>query len=180
MVATLLQRPSTTIIATVRDPTTPAAQSLLTLPAGTSSTIIVLKLDNRSGWDEFQTSLENCRLPHLDTVIANAGNSESFVSVMDTKPENLRDDYEVNVVGTFRLFQTCWPLLAKAPKEEEQAGVKKFVYITSSVGSIAGLAEENMPGVSYGASKAAANWVAKKLSVEFAKEGLLVGIIHPG
>jgi norsolorinic acid ketoreductase len=76
-------------------------------------------------------------------------------------------------VGFMRLFQATWPLLSKS-------ATKKLAYISSSVGSIAALDEENMPGCTYGASKAAANWFAKKLSLEFKNEGLKVGIIHPG
>lgn len=176
MVQTLLLRPDTHILATVRDPSSPASKSLLELPTGASSSITVLPLDVRTGWDSFKSALASTGITHLNTVISNAGNSDSFVSVMDTKASDLLDDYEVNVVGTFNLFQTCWPYLSKTP----EGSVRQFVLITSSVGSIASLAVENMPGVAYGASKAAANWVAKKLSVEYAKEGLHVGIIHPG
>ena len=57
---------------------------------------------------------------------------------------------------------------------------KKFILITSSVGSIASLPHENLPSTAYGMSKAAANWFAKKVSVEFAERGLVVGIFHPG
>lgn len=48
------------------------------------------------------------------------------------------------------------------------------------MGSIAGLDEENFPSLAYGMSKAAANYLAKKISVDFKEQGLKVGIIHPG
>lgn len=74
-----------------------------------------------------------------------------------------------------KLFRATWPLL-----EGSARGKKKFVLISSSVGSIGSLGEESFPSMAYGMSKAAANWFAKKLSVEFKEQGLLVGIVHPG
>lgn len=175
MTASLLLRPSTVVIATVRDPSHETAQSLLSLTTGDGSRIIILPLDVREGSDSIPSALDGAGLDHLDVVISNAGSSTSFISVEETTPEDLRDDFETNTVGPFRLFQASWPFLARGETEW-----RKFVFITSSVGSIAGLEFENMPGVAYGTSKAAANWVAKKLNVEYRKDGLKVGIVHPG
>ncbi len=58
--------------------------------------------------------------------------------------------------------------------------MKKFILITSSMGSITVLEQEILPGVTYGMSKAPANWFAKKVSVDFKEKGLVVGILHPG
>lgn len=177
MAASLLLRPATTVIATVRDPAHELAQSLAQLPAGEGSRIIVLAFDARRGPDTLLADLAAAGIEHLNLVISNAGNSDSFRSVLATDAEKLRDDFEVNAVGPFRLFQGCWPLL----KAGAGAGSdKKYVLITSSVGSIANMEAENFPGVAYGASKAASNWLAKKIGTELAGEGLLVGIIHPG
>ncbi len=52
--------------------------------------------------------------------------------------------------------------------------------MSSSVGSIAGQETESFPSTAYGMSKAAANWLAKKASIEFRGEGLVVGVLHPG
>jgi NAD(P)-dependent dehydrogenase (short-subunit alcohol dehydrogenase family) len=84
-------------------------------------------------------------------------------------------DFEVNAVGTAELFRVCWPLLERSEKE-----IKKFVMVSSSVGSIGTLAEENFPATAYGMSKAAANWWARKVSLDFRENGLAVGILHPG
>ncbi len=92
-------------------------------------------------------------------------------------------DFRVNAVGPAKLFRAVWPLLDSHGGEsggEGERTEKKFVLITSSVGSIASLAVESMPSTAYGMSKAAANWFAKKLSVEYKERGLLVGIVHPG
>lgn len=49
------------------------------------------------------------------------------------------------------------------------------------MGSIAALDEQNIAlGLSYCMSKAAANFFAKKASLEFKDKGLVVGILHPG
>lgn len=172
MAASLLLRPSTTVIATVRDTSLPAAQSLKSLPVGSDSSLVLLPLDMKNV-GPFSSILDQASIITLDVVISNAGLNSGFDTAGETDIQNLRDDFEVNVVGTFSLFQVCQPLLSKGK-------AKKFVIITSSVGSIKGLEMENMPGVSYGASKAAANWVGKKLSVEYAKQGFKIGLVHPG
>lgn len=178
MVGDLLLRPATTVVATVRDPSLEQAQSLLTLPAATGSKIVVAQLDVKQGADGLIAQLAEKGIDRLNVVISNAGNSDSFRMVLDTDPSAVRDDFEVNAVGPLRLFQACWSLLDKVGGGSGEQ--KKFILITSSVGSISLLDQMDSPGVSYGMSKAAANWLGKKIKVEYTKEGLLVGIIHPG
>jgi NAD(P)-dependent dehydrogenase (short-subunit alcohol dehydrogenase family) len=55
----------------------------------------------------------------------------------------------------------------------------KFVYVSSTLGSIGILDQESMPGVAYGMSKAAGNWFVKKVSVEL-KGQVVAGVLHPG
>lgn len=172
MTAALLLRPSTTVVATVRDPSHDTAISLSALSTGGDSELILLPLDMKDV-APFASVLQESGIDRLDIVISNAGLNSGFDSVQGTTPQSMRDDFEVNVVGNLSLFQICQPLL-------EKGRTKKFSVITSSVGSIKGLEMENMPGVSYGASKAAVNWVSKKLSVEYAAKGYKIGIIHPG
>uniref|UniRef100_A0A8H7KAU2 Uncharacterized protein n=1 Tax=Bionectria ochroleuca TaxID=29856 RepID=A0A8H7KAU2_BIOOC len=142
MAASLLLRPATTVIATVRDPAHELSKSLSDLPASEGSKIIVSVFDAKKGPDALLAALADAGIQHLNLVISNAGNSDAFRSVLETDPSALRDDFEVNAVGPFRLFQGCWPLLSKA----ETGSDKKFVLITSSVGSIAGMEEESFPG----------------------------------
>lgn len=172
MTAALLLRPSTTVIATVRDPSHDTSTSLASLSTGDDSELIIMPLDV-TDVARLASALRESRIDHLDIVISNAGLNSGFDSVRDTTPQSMRDDFNVNVVGTLSLFQVCRPLL-------ELGETKKFNIITTSVGSIKGLEMENMPGVSYGASKAAVNWLGKKLSIEYAKQGFKIGIIHPG
>ena len=113
----------------------------------------------------------------VEGIIRGASAGGFHEDVLTVDPAFLRADFEVNAVAPVRLFQAAWPLLEK---KAAAAGEAKFVLITSSVGSIAITEQEAMPGVSYGASKAAANWISKKISVEMKSKNLRVGIIHPG
>jgi NAD(P)-dependent dehydrogenase (short-subunit alcohol dehydrogenase family) len=88
----------------------------------------------------------------------------------------MRADFEVNAVGTAEMFRVCWPLM------EGRSGtvVKRLAVVSSSVGSIGCLGEENMPATAYGMSKAAQNWWARKVSLDFGGRGLAVVVLHPG
>ncbi|UNI24517.1 hypothetical protein JDV02_010255 [Purpureocillium takamizusanense] len=183
----LLLRPRTTVVATVRNPADETSQSLLSLPRADSSALIVLPLNDADpsidstslaarlavASEKEQMSLS---VKHIDVVVANAGAAAEFQCVLDTSPEAARSCFEVNAIGPLKLFQACWPLLARSARE----GGSKFVLISSSAGSIAGIGMELPPIVAYGMSKSAANWLAKKISVEFQDQGLNVGVIQPG
>ena len=93
-------------------------------------------------------------LGHLDVAVANAGSSAGFLDVLSTDPADVLADVEVNAVGPMRLFAAAWPFL-------EKGADKKFVVMTSSVGSIGSLEEEAFPSTAYGMSKAALNWSAR-------------------
>lgn len=180
MVGSLLLRPSTTVVAAVRDPSHDTSKSLSSLEKGAGSNLVLVRLDaatTDAAHDSLHDRLIAEGITRLDVVIANAGTSSGFQSILDSTADDLRHDFEVNSVGTFELFKVTWPLLQKSDGGDAK---KKFVLITSSVGSIASLEEESFPGASYGMSKVAANWLAKKLHVEFKGDGLKVGIIHPG
>jgi NAD(P)-dependent dehydrogenase (short-subunit alcohol dehydrogenase family) len=147
-----------------------------------SSTLISLPL---SVYPIPSTSELQALLPpdvtRLDCVVANAGGTSGFRDVEGTTAGNMLYDFEVNAVGPAELFRVCWPLMKGVGAEEEgRDGIKRFVVVSSSVGSIGALEEESMPAVAYGMSKAAGNWWAKKLSVDYRDKGLAVGIVHPG
>lgn len=181
MTSALLLRPFTTVIATARDITHSTSQSLSSLPTHSESRLILLPFDaaDISPSPPLADILAGSGVPGIDVVISNAGASSGGFDedTLTVEPLSLRTDFEVNAIAPIRLFQAAWPLLAKRVTETGEA---KFVLITSSLGSIAIMDEEPMPGVSYGASKAAANWLSKKISVEMKGKGLKVGIIHPG
>lgn len=193
IVAILLQRPATTVLALVRDPTAETSATLPSLPAAPGSSLHLLPLDAAVGKDGDDDDHNGGvgRLPALaaavgvsrvDVVIANAGGSSGYKAVLDTEPRDAVHDFAVNAVGPLRLFRAAWPLLSVGGfgAGGAAAGGTKFVYMTSSVGSIAGQREESFPSTAYGMSKAAANWLLVKIGVEFGPRGLSVMALHPG
>ncbi|PHH92969.1 hypothetical protein CDD83_3127 [Cordyceps sp. RAO-2017] len=179
--ADLLLRPKTRVIATVRDPASDTSRSLATLPAADGSELVVFPVNDEVqgiGYKTIQERAEKAGINHLDVVVANAGASSGYDSVLATQGDAARACFEVNSIGPLKLFQACWPLLEKRGPAE--AVDKKFILMSSFIGSIQGLETEDFPTAAYGMSKAAANWLAKKISVEFKEKGLAVAAIHPG
>jgi NAD(P)-dependent dehydrogenase (short-subunit alcohol dehydrogenase family) len=129
-------------------------------------------------------------ITRLDVVIANAGGSPFCKDIEHTDPDTeLVGDFEVNAVGPAKLFRGVWGLLgvdsasaasAGGEGEGETKREKKFVLMSSTLGSKGCLEKECLPGIGYGMAKAAANWWAKRVSVEFKGRGLVVGVLHPG
>ena len=83
----------------------------------------------------------------------------------------MSDHFDVNTVGHLRLFKATWPLLEKAKDP-------KFIIMSSSVGSIGAMQNEPVAMVTYGCSKAATNFLMRKMHYEH--ERLCVMAIHPG
>ena len=145
-----------------------------------------------TGIATLRNRLEANGITHLDVVVANAGGSSGFKDILSTvdPDKDLLYDFRVNAVLPLKLFQAVSPLLfsSSVPAGDDGTSTsssgsnppKKWIYITSSVGSIGSLGEESFPSTAYGMSKAAGNWLARKLAVEFAGRGLLVGVVHPG
>ncbi|KII87061.1 hypothetical protein PLICRDRAFT_42697 [Plicaturopsis crispa FD-325 SS-3] len=107
----------------------------------------------------------------VDVVIANAGICKCYTPVHETPAEELREHFEVNVIGTITLFQALRPLLLASPHP-------KFVAISTVGGSIEAGAAFPFPIAAYGASKAAENWLARK--IHFENESFVSFAMHPG
>ncbi|PYI11330.1 toxin biosynthesis ketoreductase [Aspergillus sclerotiicarbonarius CBS 121057] len=169
---TLLLRPHTTVIATVRNP---ATATLHTLPTSPTSSLIVLTLDSQSPTDTttaIHTLKTTHHITHIDTVIANAGHYDDAEYCIDNVPlSNVQLHFDVNTLGVIRLFQGTYELLKNSTKP-------MFVTVSSFLGSIAGLTEEYFPGGAYGLSKAGVNWATRKMHVE--NEDMVCFIVHPG
>ncbi|KZP15553.1 NAD(P)-binding protein [Athelia psychrophila] len=108
----------------------------------------------------------------LDIVIANAGIRNFVGPAMDTPEEQLRDHHEVNVTGTHVLLCTTYPLLAASTPAPE------FVAISSIGGSIAQGTQIPKGVLAYGASKAALNYLVRKVHLEY--PGLICFPMCPG
>jgi norsolorinic acid ketoreductase len=175
LVAKYLSRPDTTVIATVRQPSSPEATRLNELPKGEGSNIIIVKIESTSETDaqEAVSSLGGHHINHLDLVIANSGlfALHAFVEVSKIQTKDLIDHFNVNTAGTVRLFQATLPLLQKAEKPI-------FAYMSSGVGSIS-LQEHFAPPIgNYGASKAAMNLLIRRIHIE--NPDLIAVALHPG
>lgn len=107
----------------------------------------------------------------LDVVIANAGMSDCFTSPLETPPEEMIKHFDVNTNGPLVLFQATYELLRASPSP-------KFVPVTSGFASITIGPDLPMNVLAYGTSKAALNWMTRKLHHSYSD--LIVFPISPG
>lgn len=78
-----------------------------------------------------------------------------------TPVTEVRDHFEVNTIGPLILFQETWPLL-------QTASNPIFVAIAAGVGSIGeSMVSIPIPATAYGISKAAVNYLVRKIHFEF-------------
>lgn len=178
LTAVLLQRPNTTVIAGVRDPAA-SAPILNGLPVAAGSRVIIVKIDSQSetGAKEAVTELSSVHgITSLDFVIANAGIAHSGTSVAQTTKESLQDHFITNAIGPVLLFQATKSLL-----QASHSGNPVFLAISTAIGSMgAQEALVRFPAVlsPYGASKAALNWLVRRM--HFEEPWLTAYVTHPG
>lgn len=174
-VAAYLAQPDSIVVAAVRDPTSSSSKSLQELPKGANSSIIIVKLDSDVETDS-QQAVQQLKTEHkitsLDIVIANAGIMKAYPTVQDAKVESFYEHYRTNVVGVVLLFQAISPLLKASTKSG------KFIVMGSLAGSITMADKSPVPNTVYGASKAALNFVTRRIHVE--NEEIVAVSIHPG
>ncbi|EEY16816.1 aflatoxin biosynthesis ketoreductase nor-1 [Verticillium alfalfae VaMs.102] len=174
----ILQKPSTTVVAAVRDPSHPTSKALVDLPKGADTKLIIVKLDSAITTDAAKAVayIRSQGITSLDIVIANAGIAQDGTSVLSTSVANTLKHFQVNALGPLTLVQATADLL-KASKTV----APKFVVISTIIGSIS--SQEifsHFPKTSspYGASKTSLNWFIRLLSFE---EPWLTSILfHPG
>ncbi|KAF2652998.1 NAD(P)-binding protein [Lophiostoma macrostomum CBS 122681] len=179
--ASLLQRPSTTVIAAVRDPSHPTAKALTALPAAHNSGLILIRLDSSdetSAQEAVQSLKEDHSVSHIDVVIANAGIGTGGGTVRNTTTDNIKQHVLVNTIGPIVLFQATADLLQASPTKQPI-----FVAVSTLIGSLAtmdALADLGFPSTfsPYGGSKAALNWFVRRL--HFEEPWLTSFVFHPG
>lgn len=103
----------------------------------------------------------------VDVLLNNAGISEGGATV-DIPAENLRRQYEVNVVGPLMLTQ----LIAKKMALKRKG---KIVFMSS----VAGLTSDPFAGA-YASSKHALEAIAESMSLELKEFGIEVATVNPG
>ncbi|KAH7112091.1 hypothetical protein B0J11DRAFT_186915 [Dendryphion nanum] len=175
----LLQRPSTTVIAAVRDPSHSTSKDLADLPAAKDSKLILVPLDSSvesAPKKAVEIIKQDYDIKHIDVVIANAGIGADGGKVRTTTTENITKHFAVNTIGPVLLFQATADLLQASPSKNPI-----FVAISTMIGSMGSMEMlEGFPTTHspYGGSKAALNWFVRRL--HFEEPWLTSFVFHPG
>jgi len=173
LLSTFVLRPNTTVIAGVRNVES-ATATLKSLPVGEGSQIIVVKIDSTVETDPAAAVEElktEYKIKHIDVLLSNAGLLDKVSPVVETSADQVRKHIEVNTVAPLLLFQAFKPLL-------DASSSPKFFVISSSIGSIEGIAKTPIPFFAYGISKAAVNYLVRKVAFENPK--LISMLFNPG
>ena len=110
-------------------------------------------------------------LDQLDVLVNNAaGFYDTWESGVDADLDVVRDAFQVNVLGPWRVTQACLPLLRRSPSA-------RIVNVSSGAGALT-----DMRGGSpaYRVSKTALNALTRILSNELRGDGILVNSVCPG
>ncbi|KAI6085133.1 hypothetical protein F4821DRAFT_261152 [Hypoxylon rubiginosum] len=174
LTARFLLQPNTVVVAAVRRPEHATSKSLSELPRGKDTTLINVVIDSTSDTDA-QDAVKLLQTKHginkLDVVVANAGHGTVFGDLSQVAPLEVRDLIDINTIGPLRLFQAVRPLL--------EAGTRpRFVLIGTPIASIAAMEKSPFPMFAYGASKAAAHYLTRKIHCE--SPGLIAFVVDPG
>ncbi|KII90575.1 hypothetical protein PLICRDRAFT_107378 [Plicaturopsis crispa FD-325 SS-3] len=171
LVKALVLRDNVVIFAGARDFAT--ATDLLALAKEYPNKIHVVKLVSASKEDsEAAAALVQKVAGHVDVVIANAAFGAALEPVHEIPVSEVERHFQVNTIGPLVLLQSFYPLLKAAP------ATPKFVVISSVAGSIQVGTAHPLHLFAYGASKAAVNFLARK--VHFENEHLISFALHPG
>jgi len=168
----IVARPNTLVFATARDPT--KADKLQQL-AKQYSNLRVVKLSVDSDADHASAAKQvEAEAGRVDILLANAGiaNDEAMVRTGKLSVDQLRQHFETNTVGPVRLFDSFLPLLTRSADP-------KFVIVSTAAGSIGYQANiAGFPTATYGASKAAINFIAQRIHIEH--PNITTFPLHPG
>ncbi|KAJ9495993.1 hypothetical protein H2202_008515 [Exophiala xenobiotica] len=177
LVSAYLQKPDNVVIAAVRNPTDSTSLALQDLPKHPSSTLIIVKIESTSETDPALAMAELAtkhNITTLDVVIANAGIAQIYPVVVDAKADDMIRHFQVNALGVVFLFQAVLPLLRQtsasaspnSTPQQQQRRPAKFVTMSTSAATIGNQEHVPVPNAAYGPSKAALNWITKKIHLE--------------
>ena len=156
------QRSNALVYATARDPS--KAQELQQL-ASKYPNLRVLRLRVDSDADHTAAAaLVQSEAGRVDVLIPNAGIADptAFKLTSTQSPDQLREHFEVNTIGPVRLFNAFFPLLSKSANP-------KYIVVSSVCGSVGSASSEGLAPfltATYGASKAATNYVTQRIFIE--------------
>ncbi|KJA13433.1 hypothetical protein HYPSUDRAFT_49834 [Hypholoma sublateritium FD-334 SS-4] len=170
--AVLSAQPDAFVYAGARDPDSDGTEALNALVRAHPGRLEIVRCI--SGDEEGNTVLaERIREQHgrVDVVIANAGISNWFGRVEDTPIHQLTEHFAVNTAGVVVLFQAVYTVL-------KASAHPKFIPISTHAASMVLTLATPAGYTSYGASKAALNWIARK--IHFENEWLVCFPLAPG
>jgi NAD(P)-dependent dehydrogenase (short-subunit alcohol dehydrogenase family) len=133
---------------------------------------ITLDVTNESAVKECADAVKKSE-GRLDILINNAGASEPWVPLGESKPNNWWNTLEVNLKGPYLLLHAFLPLLVETAKANQSV---VDVVNMSSIG--ANVVFHDCSG--YGISKLALSRLTEFASVEYGAEGVNVISMHPG
>lgn len=108
---------------------------------------------------------------HLDILINNAGIHLKYSTPLDeVEPEEIMENFRVNIIGPFLAGKILRPLLAKSEHP-------RLINITSQMGSIS---QSHGNATPYRISKAALNMLSKNQSMEYQNSNIITIALHPG
>jgi NAD(P)-dependent dehydrogenase (short-subunit alcohol dehydrogenase family) len=129
---------------------------LKSLPTGSSSRLHLISLESTSSTSAQHAIAKAQRqtgITYIDHVIANSAVAPPASDLADVDEAEMAAAYDVNVLGPLRLYKATRELLDKAKRP-------LWTTISSTAGSVTKVEEFGIADLlSYGASKAAVNWL---------------------
>ena len=172
------------VIAACRNPDTASNLQRLAGEVGLQISIVGMDVANDSSVAAAASSISNTITGALDLVVANAGHLNARGGLQDPEHTqgNIAATLMTNVAGVFFTARHFLPHLRAAALNgstslDGSASLARLAVISSQMGS------STRAGISapiYRASKAAANNLARSLSLELAPDNIAVGAWHPG
>lgn len=184
LVRQLVAKEETTKVYGLCRKTSPALDELAV--ASNGKLVVVDKMDVSK--DEVMKQLqEYFKEEPIHMLIHNAGASgppekhESDTAFFESQTldnitmDRMRFTFELNALGPLRVTKALLSNLRAASTKEKQG---KVIIISSGAGSIASVEDGFL--YSYRTSKAAVNMIGKNLAGDLKKDGISLGLIHPG
>ena len=129
-----------------------------------------LDITNQQSIDDLRNSVES-EFRVLHVLINNAGILyDTWQSAMEADLKVVREAFETNTIGAWRMCKTFVPLLGAS-------GHGRIVNVSSEAGSLASMGGG---APAYSMSKAAMNALTRMLATELRERGILVNSVCPG
>ena len=181
----LLNRPTTTVIATCRNPS--AASDLHALKSQNPNRLSIIQLDTtdeasiaRAASETAQTTPHVNLLLNVSGILHIPGELSPETALSRVTLENLERVFRINTFGPILVSKAFSPLLIAAATSCTDENPSVIANLSARVGSIG---DNRLGGwYSYRASKTALNQLTKTMSLELARKNQRVAaiLLHPG